>query len=89
MWAVILTIIMLIGSAYLIRNGYNWIRWAIAVVLLPGIIFMPFSLSTIFKDSIAGGLFSILQSIIQAIATTVLFIPYKLPVNAPADNVEV
>ncbi|HEY2581337.1 MAG TPA: hypothetical protein VGI43_06005 [Mucilaginibacter sp.] len=72
------SIALLIGSAYLVRKGYNWIRWAWAILFIPGILLQIIALSAIFKASLLEGCFSILQSIVQTVAVILLFIPYKI-----------
>ncbi len=86
----ILSIIILIGSAYLIRNGYNWIRWALSVLFLLGIIQEIMYLPATFRSGlITTGSFAILQSAIQITAVALLFFPYNIPATKADEPKEI
>jgi hypothetical protein len=75
---VLLTIVLLIVSAYLIRKGYAWTRWALLLIFfIPGIILIIIAFPFLFKQGLIDGSISLLQVVIQTIAVILLFIPFK------------
>jgi hypothetical protein len=77
MAAVFITIFLLIGSAYLIRKGNNWVKWPLSVWAILAIGIDVIAIPNAFKLSIANGLFAILQDLIMCITIVLLFLPYK------------
>jgi hypothetical protein len=75
--AMLLTIVILLVSAYLVRRGYSWVRWMLLVLLIPGIVLAIIAIPFLFKPGLIYGYVAVIQGIIQAIAVIILFIPYK------------
>ena len=74
----VLTLVLIIGVAHLIRKGYKWVKW---VMLIIEIIFLPFYIISIFtvKFPIALELVGAAINLLQLVALVHVFLPYKEP----------
>lgn len=79
--AIFIAILLLLGIAYLIRKGYNWIRWIMLVLVVIGLALDVFILPQVFKLGLVNGMITITLDLIQIAATVLIFIPYRIPVN--------
>jgi len=85
--ATLLSIILLMGAAYLVRNGYSWVRWALLALLLLSIAAAAVALPVLLKSKLSNALYlSLAQLVVQGVAVILLFIPYQIPVEGPEET---
>ncbi|RYY37954.1 MAG: hypothetical protein EOP46_00625 [Sphingobacteriaceae bacterium] len=73
----ILTIGILLLIAYLIRKKYSWVKWLLLVLTVIGSILTIIALPIIFDENIYSGMLTVVMSILQLLATVLLFLPPK------------
>jgi hypothetical protein len=87
MYTTLITIILLIGAAYLVRTGYSWVRWVLLVLTLIGFVATAIALPALLKLALTNTLYlSLLQFVIQTIAVIMLFVPYQIPAEGPEET---
>lgn len=79
MLGALISICVITIAAYLVRNGYNWVRWFLLITkMLDVIFFIP---ATFYKLNVSElNMYAItLIHLIQILAVVLLFIPYHIP----------
>ena len=72
--------------AFLIRQGYKWVKWLLVILFLTGLPFLVPQLPIIFKQSFLAGMINILQSILQLASIILLFIKTKVDTQPTLEN---
>ncbi len=68
----ILTLMIIAGFAYLVRQGKNWVKYLLLVIMVFGLIGLLFIINNILQRPIVG-VINIAQTIMQLWATVLLF----------------
>ena len=68
----ILTLVIIVGLGYLVRQGKDWVKYVLLVFMVFGLISIPFIINNIVQMPIVG-LINIAQTIMQLWATVLLF----------------
>ena len=80
----LVSIILLMGAAYLVRGGYSWIRWVLLVLLLLSFSATAIALPVLLKSKLTNALYlSLAQLVVQSVAVILLFVPYQIPTQVP------
>ncbi|MFW5879626.1 MAG: hypothetical protein ACOCUV_02250 [bacterium] len=81
----ILTLIIIIGIATIVRQGKEWVKYLLLVFTLFGLISIPFIINIIVQVPVVG-IVNIAQTIMQLWATVLLFkIPKTVDENKKAE----
>ena len=80
----ILTLVIIAGLGFLVRQGKDWVKYVLLVLMVLGLISIPFIITNIVQRPVVG-LINIAQTIMQLWATVLLF---KVPktVDEKTDN---
>jgi hypothetical protein len=81
---VILTLLIIVGIGFLVRQGKDWVKYLLLVFTLGGLIGIPFIIKNITLRPIVG-LINILQTIMQIGAMLLLF---KVPTESDDESNE-
>ena len=74
----VVTLAIIAGIGFLVRQGKNWVKYFLLVLTLFGLIGMPFIINNINERSVVG-LVNIAQTILQIWAMVLLFkVPKKI-----------
>ncbi|UIR57283.1 hypothetical protein LZQ00_05570 [Sphingobacterium sp. SRCM116780] len=70
--AALLTLAFLVGIGLLIRKGTDWIKYVLLILLVIGLLGIPYMIQNILQSPIVG-VINIIQTILQIIALILLF----------------
>ncbi len=68
----ILTLVIIAGIGYLVRQGKDWVKYLLLVLMVFGLIGIPFIINNIVQKPMVG-IVNIAQTIMQLGATVLLF----------------
>ena len=66
-------------AAYLIRKGYNWVRWFVLISKILDVTIFVFAISYKIKISELNMYALTLIHLVQILAVVLLFLPYNIP----------
>lgn len=71
----ITTMLLVLGIGYLVRQGFDWVRYLLLVLTILGLIGIPFTIMNLAQRPIIG-LINVIQTALQIWAVVILF---KIP----------
>ena len=73
----IISVCFVAGIALLIRKGYQWMKWVMLILTVLGVAATVMVLPVIMRQKLIIAINSSLQTILQIIATILMFLPKK------------
>jgi len=81
----ILTLVIISGIGFLVRQGKNWVKYLLLVSMVFGLIGIPFIINNIIQRPVVG-IVNITQTIMQLCATVLLFKVPKIVNNKTSND---
>jgi membrane-bound ClpP family serine protease len=80
----ITTMLFILGLGYLVRQGFNWIKYLLLVLTIIGLISIPVTMMNLGQRPIIG-LINVVQTVLQVWAMVILF---KIPKTSDQRPIE-